>query len=191
VINPLAMWRRLRLIWFGGVSRLGDTSVQSSDVRTIAGLFNQIKPWLRNETIVDVGCGKGRVIQWLLANGYTNPIVGIEIVSDVAEKTRKRFARYDQVEVIDGNVVECLRPDWKVFYMFNPFLSISAFSNLVLMLTMLSQLHNGGVLLAYTNINGSRLDVNVFKREFSGWACDVIELNSGGRWDSVGMFYLR
>src|SRR5207253_8560494 len=71
--------------------------------------------------IVDVGCGKGRVINWCLTKNLGRRIIGVELDPDVAESTRRRVRRYPQVQILTGNVVDLLPLPATLYYLFNPF----------------------------------------------------------------------
>ena len=74
-----------------------------------------------SEVLVDIGCGKGRVIAWWLSRGYANRIIGIEQDEELARFARRAFSRYGNVTVIHGDALEILPSDGDVFFMFNPF----------------------------------------------------------------------
>ncbi len=96
------------------------TSVINSDYR---GLDHIFAGRIRNDDVlVDVGCGRGRVINWWLHNGFRgNPIYGLELDPAVAEKVRRRLSGYPNVTVIAGDAVESLPADATLLYLFNPF----------------------------------------------------------------------
>ena len=71
--------------------------------------------------LVDVGCGRGRVILWWLSRGYRNKIYGLEIDPALADTAAKNVRKFGNVEIISGDAVSQLPPDGTVFYMFNPF----------------------------------------------------------------------
>ncbi|MGA3264771.1 MAG: class I SAM-dependent methyltransferase, partial [Terracidiphilus sp.] len=74
-----------------------------------------------HDTLVDVGCGNGRIINWWLAQGYRNPIIGIELMEHVAQRTRQRLSRFPNVRIICGDAVTHLPEEGTLFYLFNPF----------------------------------------------------------------------
>jgi len=47
-----------------------------------------------SDVLVDIGCGKGRVINWWLGLGLGNRIIGLEIEELLAIEARKRLQRY-------------------------------------------------------------------------------------------------
>jgi hypothetical protein len=73
--------------------------------------------------LVDVGCGKGRVINYWLARGYRNRIVGLELGPDVADSVRRRVKSWPNLAIVTGDAVDNLPRDGTIFYAFNPFAS--------------------------------------------------------------------
>jgi SAM-dependent methyltransferase len=74
-----------------------------------------------DDVLVDVGCGKGRVINWLLSHHPANRIVGIELDPDVCRATAKRLRRFANVEIRCGDATTMLPEPGTLFYLFNPF----------------------------------------------------------------------
>lgn len=118
-------------LYFGGSIRgheagkfrhLGAKDYGAADYDDLDRVFakGMIRP---GETLVDLGSGKGRVLNWwTLKCARTNSIVGIEIDSDWAGRSRARLARYPSVRVITGNVLDVLPSiGGDLFFMFNPF----------------------------------------------------------------------
>lgn len=77
-----------------------------------------VKP---DDVIIDVGCGKGRVFNYLLYKGLKNKMIGYEINPMVGEKTRKRLARYKNVEIRCCNIFDDFPGEGNVFYLYHPF----------------------------------------------------------------------
>ncbi len=73
------------------------------------------------DVVVDVGCGKGRVLNWLLRNHPGTAVVGIELDPEIAARTRRRLRRHDAVLVIAGDAASELPAAASVCYLFNPF----------------------------------------------------------------------
>ncbi|MGA2924967.1 MAG: class I SAM-dependent methyltransferase [Solirubrobacteraceae bacterium] len=98
----------------------GTSSVDYWQLRRIFCAANglEIKP---REKLVDVGCGKGRVLNYWLSLGLANPIVGLELDSQFAYFARRRLARHANVEVLTGDAIELLPADASIMFVFNPF----------------------------------------------------------------------
>jgi len=71
--------------------------------------------------IVDAGCGTGAVIQWLIDHDYEGRITGIEIVPEIADYARRRFADFDGVEIVTGNCIGGVPSDAGIVFAFSPF----------------------------------------------------------------------
>jgi len=74
-----------------------------------------------DDVLVDLGCGKGRVINWWLGLGLRNQIVGIELDPEVAGQTRHRLRKYSNVRIITGDAIENLPAEGTLIFLFNPF----------------------------------------------------------------------
>lgn len=100
----------------------GAAATMSTDYHHLDQLFRRagirVDP---SDVLVDIGCGKGRVINYWLARGYTNRIVGLELDPDVADSVRRRTRSRPNVVIITGDAVENLPGDGTIFYAFNPF----------------------------------------------------------------------
>lgn len=73
------------------------------------------------DVLVDVGCGKGRSINWFLQHFPRNSIVGIELDPTVGARTAKRLRRRTNVVVICGDATRLVPAQGTIFYAFNPF----------------------------------------------------------------------
>jgi SAM-dependent methyltransferase len=110
--------------FLGGVHKtafadVGVEDTANTDYAALPPMFEgKIRP---DDVLVDVGCGKGRVMIWWLSQGYDNSIVGLELDPSVAADTRRRLQRYPNVRVIAGDAIANLPPEGTVFYLFNPF----------------------------------------------------------------------
>jgi methyltransferase family protein len=113
--------------WCGGrfenpFARQGAHHIQSVDYAVLDHLHreNQI-PIHADDLLVDVGCGRGRVLNWWLARGCSNRLVGLELVPELAHATARRLARFPNVEIVPGDAIENLPPDGTLFFLYNPF----------------------------------------------------------------------
>jgi hypothetical protein len=74
-----------------------------------------------DDVLCDVGCGKGRVLNFWLERKEGRRFVGIEIDPEIAEATRRRLRKHAKCEVITGDAVSALPQDATLFYLYNPF----------------------------------------------------------------------
>ncbi len=108
----------------GGIeSRYGDigafkTSNSQYEMMDIIFSGIDVSP---KDVLVDVGCGKGRVLNYWLTKFPRNRIYGIELDPDIANNTARRLRKYDRCSIITGDAVENLPEDGTIFYLFNPF----------------------------------------------------------------------
>jgi SAM-dependent methyltransferase len=79
------------------------------------------EPIAPDDVLVDVGCGKGRLLNWWLSRGSHNQIVGLELDPEIAAHTRHRLRKYRRVTIVTGDGVENLPADGTLFFLFNPF----------------------------------------------------------------------
>jgi SAM-dependent methyltransferase len=130
--TKLRAWREDRLDRkIGGISLsevresrfqdLGAYPTMSAEYGAIEMMFREF-PLDANDVFVDVGCGFGRVISWLLLKkSPCKKYYGVELDPDVAAITEKRFKEYPQVSILNGNILDVLPRDGTVFWLYNPF----------------------------------------------------------------------
>lgn len=75
----------------------------------------------RGDRVVDVGCGKGRVLNFLLSLELDLDITGIEVDEAVAQATAERLRNYPNVRVLIGDARKQLPASFDLLYMYNPF----------------------------------------------------------------------
>lgn len=105
---------------FGQLGAYGTSSVDYWQLRRIFSPENGVRI-AAEDVLVDVGCGKGRVLNHWLELGLENRIVGIELDERFTEFAARRLAGYANVEVIHGDALERLPTDGTLFFLFNPF----------------------------------------------------------------------
>jgi SAM-dependent methyltransferase len=113
--------------WAGGIvaspfAAQGASRVQSTSYAALARLHarNDIRI-APDDVLVDVGCGRGRVINWWLSRGWRNRMVGLELVPRIAGETAERLRRFPNVEIRCGDAVQTVPPEGTFFYLYNPF----------------------------------------------------------------------
>lgn len=100
---------------------LGANDVYHSDYDALQLIFNYCCPVQDDDILVDVGCGKGRVINFWLSRGLSNRMVGLELDPDIAAQTAKQFARWPNVSICAGDAISNLPAAGTLFYFYNPF----------------------------------------------------------------------
>lgn len=90
-----------------------------TDIYALDAIWQRIavKP---TDKIVDIGCGDGRVVAYCLSRGHKGKIVGIELMRDAFEIAAARFAKYPNVEIIEGDAT-VIDPAGDVYFLCNPF----------------------------------------------------------------------
>lgn len=97
----------------------GAHDVVNTDVTALERIFDgRIRD---DDVLVDVGCGKGRVLRWWAAKGAGRRIVGLELDEEVAARTRAQTEGDPRITVITGDAVANLPEDGSLFYLHNPF----------------------------------------------------------------------
>jgi SAM-dependent methyltransferase len=94
---------------------------ESSAYEQVKIVFFEYYSISENDVIVDVGCGKGRIFNYLLYKGINNKMIGYEINKEVGNKTKKNLLRYKNVEIHSENIFDNFPINGNVFYLFNPF----------------------------------------------------------------------
>ena len=102
----------------------GAFNTVNTDYDILPFLFRKVEI-LPDDTLIDVGCGKGRVIIYWLSLGLKNQLIGIELDKDVADNTRTQFKKFKNVEIVCGDVNEIFDGGRvgkrEIYYLYNPF----------------------------------------------------------------------
>ena len=84
--------------------------------------FGRLTALTENDSFLDVGCGKGRVLAYLVKIKAPCHITGIEISDEAGAVASEWTDLYDQVTVIRGDVFVQNLNDYTVFFLNRPFL---------------------------------------------------------------------
>lgn len=104
-------------------SDLGANPTQSTDYRLLDEAF-ETYPIKKDDVIVDIGCGEGRILSYLYLRGYKNTkMIGVELDKEVTEIAKKRLAKCNNIEVLCANALDCsdILSNATVIIMSNPF----------------------------------------------------------------------
>jgi SAM-dependent methyltransferase len=121
-----------------------------------------------DDVLVDVGCGKGRVINWWLSQGLPHRMYGIEMDPEVASATSRRLRRFRNVTIINGDATTSVPEDATLVYMYNPF-DHATFERFKANIT--ERFGHRGMTLLYWNLQS----LDVFEGDLH-WITEVIEL---------------
>jgi hypothetical protein len=102
------------------VYKNGRHTMVHSQYHVLRDVFARV-PIDPSDVLVDIGCGEGRVINFWLSQGLTNPMIGIEAVQAVASATSERYRKYKNVAIMGGDVLDNLPNHGTLFYLYNPF----------------------------------------------------------------------
>lgn len=99
----------------------GANKAQSTDYRLLKTVFNSVK-LNPDDVFVDVGCGEGRVLSYLLlCKKFKGKLIGVEIDEHIASFTAKRFQKRENVQIIHDSIFDCMPKDASIFYLGNSF----------------------------------------------------------------------
>ena len=99
---------------------MGATGSESTCYWALDQIIGEME-FQKNDAFIDVGCGKGRVLAYLLNKNAPCTLTGIELNKDVAEYAHKWTERYDNVMIINGNAFDLDYNDYGVLFMGRPF----------------------------------------------------------------------
>ena len=152
---------------------LGVGRTESTALSELEYLFE--KGWLRikeTDVLVDVGCGRGRVLNYWLSLGLRNRLIGVELNEVIALETRQRLAEFPNVVVITGDILEHIPPNGTIYFAYNP-ASASILSKLKTALLEASQTPEDLVLVYYVCHH-----LSVFEDD-ERWTIQRIQMPSG------------
>lgn len=149
-------------------AHLGVENTANTDYEALREIFKDgVRP---SDVLVDVGCGKGRVINWWLSQGFENKMIGIELDKDIANDTRHRLRRHKNVEIVGGDAIKQLPKNGTVFYLYNPFKQPWVAALRAKLSASFGK--TGGITIYYYNC----LHVDVFRND-NEWFVQEIELS--------------
>lgn len=117
-------WLIQRTFLAGQISSIDNSNIiktVSTNYEELEIIFFKHLSLKPDDVIADVGCGKGRVFNYLLYKGLSNRMIGYEINDVVGLKTKKRLKRYKNIEIRCENIFDDFPADVNVFYLYNPF----------------------------------------------------------------------
>ena len=98
----------------------GATGSQSTPYSVLDTVFKNAKI-SEDNAFLDIGCGKGRVLAFLIKKKAPCPLTGIELNPEVAAVAQAWTQRYPNAAVICGDVFDIDLNRYDVFFMSRPF----------------------------------------------------------------------
>lgn len=98
----------------------GATGSQSTRYLVLDEIFKE-EQFTPNDSFMDIGCGKARVIAYLLKNNFPGKLNGIELNEDVANFAKQWTKKYDNVSIINGDAFEQNFDSYNIFFLARPF----------------------------------------------------------------------
>ena len=77
----------------------GSTGSQSTPYLVLDKIFKDVELH-QGESFIDIGCGKGRVLAYMVRRQFPVKLNGVELNEEVAEIGQKWAKRYDNVSII-------------------------------------------------------------------------------------------
>jgi len=105
-------------------TRFAETGAHDSSNSDYGALFEIFRACniAINDVLMDVGCGKGRVISFWLSQKLKNTIYGVELDPEIANNTAQRFKHFSNVKIFAGDITQIHIPEnITLFYLYSPF----------------------------------------------------------------------
>lgn len=99
---------------------MGSNDIYHTKYSVLPIIFRMV-PVKKNDVLVDIGCGKGRVINYWLCKYRHNRIFGIELDKRIARNTALQLSRWKNVTILSGNALKKIPKEGTIFYFYNPF----------------------------------------------------------------------
>ena len=99
---------------------MGATGSQSTRYWALDKMFKG-EHFDKDDSFIDVGCGKGRVLAYMVSRKYPCSLTGIELNKDVADYAKSWAKKYSGINIINGNAFELDYNEYTVLFMGRPF----------------------------------------------------------------------
>ena len=100
---------------------VGGTGSQSTHYAILKRIFSHVTI-TEKDTVLDVGCGKSRILAYFIQQGTPGRICGIEHNAEVARVAEAWAGRYEQLRVIAGDALRLDYEPYTVLCQARPFL---------------------------------------------------------------------
>ncbi len=103
---------------------VGGTGSQSTHYAILKHIFSHVKI-TNDDVFLDVGCGKGRVLAFLLKEKCPCQLYGVEHNDQVSRIASEWAKRYDQVHIITGDAFQLDYNQYTILFFGRPFLPVT------------------------------------------------------------------
>ncbi len=103
---------------------IGSTRTQSTPYAVLRRMFDEVA-FTCEDVFIDVGCGKGRVLAYLVKEKVPCELYGVEFNPAPGEIAQAWSGRYDNVHVIVGDAFDLDYDRFTIMYMSRPFLPVT------------------------------------------------------------------
>lgn len=105
-----------------GIAPSEGVRYQATTPRIYRNLKRQLKHTGNEDAILDVGCGKGRMLYFFLKKCHFGKVDGLEYSERLAAIARQNMEKLHlPAQVYVANAAEFTQLDYNYFYLFNPF----------------------------------------------------------------------
>lgn len=98
----------------------GATGSQSTSYWILDEIFKDAE-FTEDDKFIDVGCGKARVLAYLLNKKFPGKLYGIELNDTVAEYAKKWTSKYSNVTIMNGDAFEIDYNAYNILFLGRPF----------------------------------------------------------------------
>ncbi len=99
---------------------MGATGSQSTCYWTLDRIFAD-SSFDKDDAFIDVGCGKGRILAYMIGKKYPCSLTGVELNDEVASYAADWAEKYDNVKIISGSAFDLDYNEYTVLFMGRPF----------------------------------------------------------------------
>lgn len=100
---------------------IGSTGSQSTHYLILREIFSNVN-LTENDHFIDIGCGKGRVLAYLIKENAPCCLNGVEINEIPGNTAREWTKDYNNINIIIGDAFKINLNDYNVFFLGRPFL---------------------------------------------------------------------
>lgn len=107
--------------YVNSIDRSISTGSESTEYLALEEMFKDVEI-NDNSRFVDIGCGKGRVLNFVHTKNKNCKVTGVEFNPEVANFTKKWADKNDNVTIINGNAFDINCDDYDILYFNRPFM---------------------------------------------------------------------